>query len=110
MKLLLACFWFLVGISILAVQAFTDRMDQSIYLFGGRYSLGWLAVFAVFLGLFNLARWGLERSARLQNRQADKAWAEQMRRRIREARPEKPTEAEAPNPDFDFTNPRQPGE
>ncbi len=105
MKLFLACFWFLVAISILAVQAFTDRLDQSINLFGGKFSPGWLAVFAIFLGLFNLVRWGLERAARLQNRQADAAWAEQRRRRIREARPERPAEDVEPNPDFDFNKP-----
>ena len=43
MKLFLACFWFLVGVSILAVQALTDKLDQSINLFGGRFSPGWLA-------------------------------------------------------------------
>jgi hypothetical protein len=104
-KLFLACFWFLVGISILAVRAFTDQLDQSINLFGGKFSLSWLAGLAIFLGLFNMVRWGLERAARLQNRQADAVWAEQMRRRIRETRPERSAEDVEPNPDFDFNKP-----
>jgi hypothetical protein len=90
-KLLLACFWFLVGIWILVSQALTEKQDLSIPLFGSRFSPGWLAIF---LGLFNLVRWGLERAARSQHRQADAAWAEQAR----------PEESE-PNPDFDFKNP-----
>src|SRR5260370_16678422 len=97
-KLLLACFWFLVAISILAVQAFKDKLDQPINLFGGKYSLGVLAVFAIFLGLFNLARWWLERSARLKNRQAEPAWANHIRRRIRNAPPQQPTPPSSPNP------------
>jgi hypothetical protein len=105
MKLILAIFWFLVGISILAVVIFTDRLDKSINVFGGRFSPGWMAGFAFFLGLFNLVRWGLERAARSQNRQADADWAEHVRRRIRQARTEKPEEEAEPNPDFDFKKP-----
>jgi hypothetical protein len=105
MKLFLAFFWFLVAISILVVLTLTDKLDKSINLFGGQYSAGWMAAFAVFLGLFNLVRWGLERAARSQNRQADAAWAEQIRRRVRQARTEKPAEEIEPNPDFDFKKP-----
>lgn len=101
-KLFLTCFWFAVGFAILAIQFFTDKLDVSINLFGARFSPGW---FAVFLGVFNLVRWGLERSVRSQNRQTDTAWAEQARRRIRQARTEKPEEEAEPNPDFDFNKP-----
>ena len=102
MKLFLTGFWFLVGFSILAIQALTDKLELSVNLFGARFSPGWLAIV---LGLFNLVRWGLERGARSQNRQADAAWAEQLRSRIRETRSEKPAEDVEPNPDFDFKRP-----
>jgi hypothetical protein len=98
-KLLMACFWFTAGVGILVWQNASDRHDLAIHLFGSRFSPGWLAIF---MGCFNLVRWGLERAARLQNRQADAAWSEQVRRRIREAKPEQPAQEAEPNPDFNF--------
>jgi hypothetical protein len=100
MKLVMACFWFALGIGILVSQAQAGREDSPIRVFSS--GAGWLAVF---FGLFNLGRWGLEWAARAQNRQADAAQQEQTRRRNLEARRDRPSEEAQPNPDFDFTKP-----
>jgi hypothetical protein len=96
LNLLLALFWFLLGVAILVWHGTTD--DQALRLpFGGRHiSAGWLAMALV---VYNLARWWSVRSAGLQRQAAREAEA---RQRERDARRHEPIGE--PDPNFDFTD------
>jgi hypothetical protein len=102
MNLIFGILWLVAGVAILVWQLVTNT--PLLYInFGFPFSSGWLALM---LGAYHLVRWYSIRSSRRQRREAEERW----QRRQREHRDaDRAARNEAPNPEFDFSNPSASG-
>jgi hypothetical protein len=99
MNLLFGIVWVIAGVAILVWQFATNTPLFYINV-GFPFSTGWLALM---LGAYNFVRWYSIRSYRRQRKEAEETW----QRRQREHRAgERAEREEAPNPEFDFGNPK----
>src|SRR5262245_45096509 len=103
-NLILALFWLLLGVTVLARQLIFD--DAGWYVPVGAHRLSW-AWPMLLLFAYNVARWWSVRTSQLQRRRLQ---AESAIRQSRAVGGERRTPPEPVNPEFNFTNepPRPP--
>jgi len=95
LKLVLAAMWFVPGLALLSVEAFTGRAIGALPIGDVRVPLSW--IFLLFAA-FNLLRWWASRGGRRR----DDTWRQFRERRRHETKPES-----EPDPNLRFEEPRE---